>query len=840
MAGAAAAEASVPREPPGGIAGHGGFAGVAVGRQQGEGGGPGVRVDEVEVPHGDQAGRGLREAVPPAVLVVEVVVGPDRLLVDDHGEPVQHADRGEHLPGEAPGPVRVQHGERHVVGQQRAEGGIGEHQLVGAGGRAVGVGQGERGQLLPGGRARREQREHRFGQRRGVEPGLGVVDRTLDGGLQRRVLQQGRGIGGGGAEPGEQGVDGVGVGEVQAGNSEPGRQRSLRKQDGGGPSGGAPVDEGDGEGAQVVDQPRHDIGQLAQLGVQRPPPRRRPLDPEQPLDQLRSGDAARAQLGQRGRAVGRGGEVVEACGSEQGRQSWPDAGDVEPLGPARRQLANCSSVTLLPLNLCGVTLLQHRRREPRRPTQSGDDPGSQQAVEGRTGEAGLGHEREPFVRRDRPHEVDVGRGRPVEDGVGDGAEADASAVGLHREGRDQPGGQAEGFGGGGRGVRDVVAERTGERQRPGHRPFPTVALLDGGVGRSEHTAAAHHPPPQRPDRDDPVLFRPPHDVPVDVDLDERGQGEQQVRCGGTGVGEQRGAVDAVAQRQPDLARVPRGRLFGRRPDQPQDRRRIAAAQLGGRAGEFGHRRCRPFRGERHRARRAHDPRRVGDGEHGREPDAEATDRARVVPLGRRAQRRERRHTRRGQRGAGVRHPQLDHGLRPGGAAACRPRAPRPPAACRPRCTGGLPPACRPRDAAGLPDPASRRLRSRGTGHAYCRLRPHRTGGLPGPACRSRGTSGQPGLVLPPRHDSAVVRRDQRDPQPSAVPGGVSSVLGQLDEPRVGVAAEAQVFLGVRVFAEPRGRSRPGVEDRRAQRRGAEGVVHLHPDYSAGSRSTPSS
>ena len=112
-------------------------------------------VDEVEVAHGDQAGRGLREAVPPAVLVVEVVVGPDRLLVDDHGEPVQHADRGEHLPGEAPGPVGVQHGERRVVGQQRAQRGVGEHQLVGAGGRAVDVGQGERGQLLRGGRARR-------------------------------------------------------------------------------------------------------------------------------------------------------------------------------------------------------------------------------------------------------------------------------------------------------------------------------------------------------------------------------------------------------------------------------------------------------------------------------------------------------------------------------------------------------------------------------------------------------------------------------------------------------------------------------------------------------------
>ncbi len=225
-------------------------------------------------------------------------------------------------------------------------------------------------------------------------------------------------------------------------------------------------------------------------------------------------------------------------------------------------------------------------REPGRRAQGGDDPGAQQPVERRAGKAGRGHEREPLVRRDRAHEVDVRRGRPVEHGVGDRAEADAATVGLQRQGRDQPGGQAEGFGGGGGGVRDVVAERAGERQRPGHGPLPTVSLLDGGVDRVEHACAPHHPPPPRADRDDPVLLRPSHDVPVDLDLGERGQGEQQVRRGGPGVGEQRDAVDAVAQRQPDLGREPGGRRVRRRarPGAGQAARRGGPARRPGRGG----------------------------------------------------------------------------------------------------------------------------------------------------------------------------------------------------------------------------------------------------------------
>ena len=479
--------------------------------------------------------------------------------------------------------------------------------------------------------------------------------------------------------------------------------------------------------------------------------------------------------------------------------------------------------TLVQLGRSWGTLVRPRRtrlrwrgrgREPGRGAEGGDDPGPQRAVERGTGEVGRGHEREPLVGNDRAHEIDVGRGGPVEHRVGHRAEPDAAAVGLQREGGDQPGGQGEGFGGGGRRVRDVVAEGAGERQRPGHRPLLAVALLDGGVGHLEHARAPHHVPPLRPDRDDAVPLRAPHDLPVDVDLDEGGQGEQQVGRGGTGVGEQRGAVDARAQRQPDLGREPVRRVFRGRPDQPQDGRRVAAGQLGGRAGEVGDRRRRPVRGERHRTRRAHHPRLGGDGEHGREPDAEATDRARLVPLGRRAQRRERRHPRRGQRRAGVRDPQLGPPGRHRAARLPRIGAHRPCRRLEVRRRNALV-GVRPRTAADS-GPAS--LPS-----------PGRVSACDPPRCAHRRRSRPRGVGV-----------DERDPQPSRTPRGVGGVLGQLDEPRVGVTAEAQVLFGVGVLPEPGGRRRPRVEDGRAQRRGAEGVVHLHPDYSAGSKSTPSS
>ena len=343
-----------------------------------------------------------------------------------------------------------------------------------------------------------------------------------------------------------------GVGDVQAGDGEPGRDGSVGEQDGGGSGGGAPVDEGDGECAQVVDQPGHDVGQLGQLRVQRPPPRRRPLDAEQPLHQLRGGHAAGAQLRQRGaggragrrgrrsprRRAGRGGVGrgrgcratrpgrAPARAPQQGHPAptqpqqghpapptagapcptrpqqghpaptQPQQGHPAPTQPRRGTAQRRSRGTLLRRGV------RHWRggRKPGRGAQRVDDPGAQEAIERRTGEAGRRHEREPLARRYGTHEVDVGLGRPGDHRVGDRPEPDAATVGLHREGRDQPGGQAERFGGDGGGVRDVIAERAGERQRPGHRPLPAVPLLDGGIAAldgGERAAAAHHPPARR-------------------------------------------------------------------------------------------------------------------------------------------------------------------------------------------------------------------------------------------------------------------------------------------------------------------------------------------------------
>ena len=208
--------------------------------------------------HRGQARRGLREAVPPAVLVVEVVIGPDRLLVDDHGETVQHADRGRAPPG---GSARPSRGAARRAARPRPTAGAGRHRGASARrrGRARRRRRGgrvrpapprrtrpppaARGPLRPAARCRvRPRRRRPNARRRPATPGAPA------GPWDRR----------GWRKSGEQGADGVGVGDVQAGHVEPGRERSLREQDGGGPGSGAPIDEGDGEGAQVVDQSGHD------------------------------------------------------------------------------------------------------------------------------------------------------------------------------------------------------------------------------------------------------------------------------------------------------------------------------------------------------------------------------------------------------------------------------------------------------------------------------------------------------------------------------------------------------------------------------------------------------
>jgi hypothetical protein len=237
------------------------------------------------------------------------------------------------------------------------------------------------------------------------------------------------------------------------------------------------------------------------------------------------------------------------------------------------------------------------------------------------------------------------------------------------------------------------------------------------------------------------------DPAVDVDLDEVGQREQQVRGACRGGGEECTRIDAGAHRQPDLGVVPGGRRGLLRTGWPHEAQHgelaAAARELGGRPGQLADGLRGRQGGERGAAARSDHPGFVGHPEHGREADAEPAHRARVVPLGRGAQGRERRNPGRVERDAGVGHAQL---------------------------------AVDEEDAQ---------------------------------------TSGDPGRA-----------------------GGVRGVLRELDEPRIGVPAEAQVFLGVGVFAEPRGRVRPGREGGRAQGRGAEGVGHAREP--ADSRSTPSS
>jgi hypothetical protein len=276
---------------------------------------------------------------------------------------------------------------------------------------------------------------------------------------------------------------------------------------------------------------------------------------------------------------------------------------------------------------------------------------------GERGKSGRGTSASRSSGGDRAHEVDVGGGRPVEHGVGHRAEPYAAAVGLQREGRDQPGGQREGFGGGGRGVRDVGAERAGERQRPGHRPLLAVALLDGDVGHLEHTGAAHSR-----HRRGPISTTPSRSRAARRARRRRSRRGRAARAAGRV--RWNGRWRAARRRPRRRAAAAGPRSSTRRAGAPRTARPAAVrvACRGGparRPGRGGRRPPpRPVRGERHRPRRAHHPRLGRDGEHRREPDAEATDRARLVPFGRRPQRRERRHPRRGQRRAGVRHAQL--------------------------------------------------------------------------------------------------------------------------------------------------------------------------------------
>ena len=104
------------------------------------------------------------------------------------------------------------------------------------------------------------------------------------------------------------------------------------------------------------------------------------------------------------------------------------------------------------------------------------------------------------------------------------------------------------------------------------------------------------------------------------------------------------------------------------------------------------------------------------------------------------------------------------------------------------------------------------------------------------AATPAASSGAP--VLATRSSLAA---DQLDLQPAGPPGGagrVGRVLGQLDQPGVGVPVEAQVLLDVGVLAEPGGRAAQAAST--AARSSAVPKGSGTDQLPTGSRSTPSS
>ena len=434
-----------------------------------------------------------------------------------------------------------------------------------------------------------------------------------------------------------------------------------------------------------------------------------------------------------------------------------------------------------------------RGREPGRGAQGVDEQGPQRAVERGAGEVRARARARAARRDDRAHEVDVGRGGPVEHRVGHRAEPDAAAVGLQRQrwrsaGRAGRAASAVAVGACSTSSPRRAPSSSGNAQVTDQSRRSRCSTAWPSATASTRRAAHHAATAAARSRRRPVPLRAPHDR-ARRRRSRRGRAARaagRTRRHGPGRAARRRRRPARSGSRTSVSNPSGGVLVGR-PDQPQHRRLVAAGQLGGRAGQLGDRRRRPVRGERHRTRRAHHPRRGRSGEHGGEPDAEPTDRARVVPLGRRAQRRERRHPRRVS-GAPV--------------FATRSSA-RPAATAPPVCPASAPTAhaAGSRSAAGMPI-----VGVRFAAVARPRL------GLRQPRCAHRRRSRARGVGV-----------GESDPQPSRTPRGVGGVLGQLDQPRVGVTAEAQVLLGVGVLAEPGGRGRPGGEDRRAQRGGAEGV-----------------
>ena len=580
------------------------------------------------------------------------------------------------------------------------------------------------------------------------------------------MVEQRVGLGERGTEPEQQRVHGVGVDDVQAGQREvahPPGVGAQRQQHARGPAHRAPVGERDGQRPQLVAQPGHGVDGLLERRVHGAPPVGGAPDAEEPVGEFGGAHAVDAELGEhRGRARGvrkatfRAYRVLNVAFTTYGHRGNRGEEARHDVDEQRRQLRRRQ--------------VQDRRGprgdvvavcsgQPRRAAQDVEQQRPQAGVELRAREPGDRHERQPVGGVDRRDEVQVRVGSGVQDRVGRRAAADAAAVGVERDVRDQPGGQAEPFDGGGRGVQDVVVERGRaavrvEGQGPAERPDEASALLGGGVRRAVRGSADQQPAPHRTARR-ADLHGTADSSGVDAhvahgDLDQIREREQEVRSTGGRRRQQRIGIDVRAQRQADLRGVPvrqRRLVRARRPHQAQHGElSLTANQLRGRAGQLAH----GVRGRRGRegdpAVHRDDPRGVRQREHRGEPDAEPPDRPRVVPLRRRPQRGERGDTGGVQRRAGVRDPQL-----------------------------------------------------------------------------------------------AALDGDPHPSRDAGGPRGIGRVLRQLHAPGVGVAAEPQVLLGVRVFPEAGGRVGPGGEDARPQCRGVERVVDArHVLAPAGSSSTPSS
>ncbi len=377
------------------------------------------------------------------------MVGAGGGVVADHGEPVEHPGRQQRGPG-VPGRRRPgEHPDRRVVPEHRAQRPVGQHQLVGAPAAALGVGQGERAPRRVRGRLAGlgEQPEHEPGEPGDVEPGLGVVDRPGHRLAQLGLLEQGGRVRAAGPEGLEQRVRRRRVDEAHPGQGvaaehvgEPGvrQQRPARARH------EAPVGQGHRERRELLPG-APDGGRRGEGRVQGVPPRRRAAQPGELLDERRRaepGDPERREgggvagppddgAGQVGHRPGQGreqrvggvGAGVEDDGAGRGEVGTVRGG--QPGGVAQRLGHRVAQD--------GVHLRGGQRR-------GGDEPEAPLGREGRD-ERGVG-------RRGGPQHVG-----------GHGPGAHPAAVGVERDGDDEPRGQRRRLLGRRRRVQDVGAGR---------------------------------------------------------------------------------------------------------------------------------------------------------------------------------------------------------------------------------------------------------------------------------------------------------------------------------------------------------------------------------------------